>query len=117
MKGRDMDTPSVRDLLNNKLTKLNDSDRRWATFIKDFRKEILENSYRVELTPYMVEIFRYRLNDLLLENNVPYDIHWIIAWINGLGNQLNFQDVTHLWVPNHDFIRKLRTLYDSTKRK
>lgn len=107
---------SLSSSLKKKSNKVNDVNPEWRHFLKDFRNSLISSSKTIEINLYHARIFRFRLRDLLNENNLPYDCLWIIIWLNNLETELNFKDVTRLLIPDYNEIVRIRNLFDGSRR-
>ena len=56
---------------------------------------------------------KYRLADFLADNNIPISMSWIVLYINQLGSDMEFRDITVMLLPDVFEIKYLRDVFDT----
>lgn len=104
---------SLLNTIDGYLNKNNDdyypNDKDWVLFVKDRRSTILEEATIIQVDASSMGIYKYSVEALLKENNIPVSAAWILIWINQLDSAMNFNEsISELIVPAHATIRKLK---------
>ncbi len=88
--------------------KLGMQDPNWRQCVYDHRKQLLENSTQVNFSLEHAHQWRYRLQEFInVKYNLPYDVVWIVFWLNNLQNPDHDGGVLKLYVPHYDYLTKL----------
>lgn len=88
--------------------KLGMQDPNWRQCVYDHRKQILDHSTLVTFTMEHAHQWRYRLQEFInVKYNLPFDVVWIVFWINNLQNPDHDGGVLKLYVPQEDYLLKL----------
>lgn len=95
------------------LSSYSNHDIEWVQFIKDHFYHIKSRSTLVELNPFRHNSLKYRLADFLQENNIPIEMGWIVLYINQLGSDAEFCDLTYMFIPDVTDIQHLRNVFDT----
>ena len=97
------------------LSSYSNHDLEWVQFIKDHFYHIKSKSTLVELNPFRHNSLKYRLTDFLEENNIPVEMNWIVLFINQLGSDAEFCDLTTMLIPDVTDIKQLRDTFDTVQ--
>lgn len=97
------------------LSSYSNYDLEWVQFIKDHFYHIKQRSTLVELDPFKHNSLKYRMSDFLMENNIPTEMSWIVLFINQLGSDSDFHDITTMLIPDVTDIKHLREVFDTIK--
>ncbi len=95
------------DILNSKLTRLNNLDSKWVTFILDHKKYIISKSDSIIITNEMISHYQHKLHNLLRENGVQDDIQWIARMLNSINDLTVFNQGDRLIIPEKNLISEL----------
>ena len=104
---------SLHTAYNTILSSYSNYDLEWVQFIKDHFYHIKRRSSVVELDPYKHNSMKYRLADFLADNNIPTEMGWIVLFINQLGSDVDFRDITVMILPDVSDIKRLRDVFDT----
>ena len=104
---------SLRSTYRSILSSYSNYDIEWVQFIKDHFYHIKSKSTIVDLNPFRHNSFRYRLTDFLEENNIPTEMNWIVLFVNQLGSDVNFCELTSMLIPDVTDIIHLREVFDT----
>ena len=108
-----MEQYSLRGAYDSLLSSYSNYDIEWVQFIKDHFYHIKNKSSVVELDPYRHNSMKYRLADFLADNNIPISMSWIVLYINQLGSDMEFRDITVMLLPDVSEIKYLRDVFDT----
>lgn len=97
------------------LSSYSNYDLEWVQFIRDHFYHIKQKSTVVELDPFRHNSMKYRLADFLADNNIPTEMAWIVLFINQLGSDADFHDVTFMILPDVTDIKHLREVFDTVQ--
>ena len=95
---------------------LDDTDPEWLLFIKDHRKQILEESTVVYLTGSQMGRYEYHLRWFLEDNKINTDLIWIILELNNVKMETEFVNIDKLYIPDRSMLINLRKQYIQFKR-
>lgn len=110
-----MEQYSLHSAYASILSSYSNYDREWVQFIKDHYYHIKNKSTIVELNPYRHNTLQFRLADFLAENNIPTEMSWIVLFVNQLGSDAEFTDLTYLILPDVSDIKQLRDTFDTLR--
>lgn len=97
------------------LSSYSNYDLEWVQFVKDHFYHIKRNSTVVELDPYRHNSMKYRLADFLADNNIPIEMSWIVLFVNQLGSDMEFRDISVMILPDVSDIKHLREVFDTVQ--
>ena len=110
-------TLRLAERLKRKVTNISPIDPDWVLFVIDHRSLILENSDLRII--HHENRWRYRFSIYEYLESVRRDymqLAWIVLWLNQLGTSQDFvEDVKELYVPNLEYLQKLRKSFISSK--
>lgn len=109
---------TLSDKLNNKVSNegLDDTDPEWQLFIKDHRKQILEESTIMYLNGSQMGRYEYHLRWFLEDNKINTDLIWIILELNNVKMETEFVNLDKLYIPDRSMLITLRKKYIQFKR-
>ena len=105
---------STIEALEKKLDKSFHSNEAWKTFVRDHKKEIIDNSSIIILSGEILDRFDHKLPHLLESNKCLPQHVWIAVIINNIKAYESLYSRTALYIPNHVFIDKLYTRYKNS---
>jgi len=109
-------------IINGNLTRFSKGDGSdqlgFEQFIRDHIAVLKEHSEPFYPSIADKQTYAYRLDDWLQkEINFPKDMIWIVELINQFDNPMSFNDIDVVLVPNVEYIKTLRTTYQSNRNK
>ena len=107
-----MEQYSLHSAYATLLSSYSNYDRDWVQFVKDHYYHIKRKSTLVELNPYKHNSFEFRVKDFLEDNHIPTEMWWIVLFVNQLGSEADFTNLTSLIIPDVSDIQSLRDSYD-----
>ncbi|MBR1988610.1 MAG: hypothetical protein IKA36_06220 [Clostridia bacterium] len=110
-----MEQYSLHTTYASLLSSYSNYDLAWVQFIRDHFYHIKKKSTVVELDPYRHNSMKYRLEDFLADNNIPTEMAWIVLYINQLGSNVDFRDITVMILPDVSDIKHLRDVFDTVQ--
>ncbi len=110
-----MEQYSLHSAYATLLSSYSNYDLEWVQFIRDHFYHIKKKSTIVELDPFRHNSMKYRLADFLADNNIPTEMAWIVLFINQLGSDADFHDVTFMILPDVTDIKHLREVFDTVQ--
>jgi hypothetical protein len=104
---------SLRAMYASIASSYSSEDLGWVQFVRDHYYYIKRSCAKVELNPFRHNAFKYRLTDFCIDNNIPMGMEWIVLFVNQLGSEKDFANLSLMLLPDVEVIKKLRTTYDS----
>lgn len=94
-----------------------DNDPEWELYVKDHRDLILENSSTIQIAADDMRKYMYCLEAFLYDKNldIDYRMTWIVLWLNQLGSNLEFRDLSSLIIPKRNYLLMLYEKYRAFK--
>ncbi len=89
------------------------SDSKWVQFIIDHKNYIIENSTVVTLDKNTMNTYKFKPLIFLSSKNVSYDVMWIVCFINGFLDPINFHNLYSIYIPNESVIYNLKIKYNT----
>lgn len=105
---------SVIDIINSKKSQYSFLDREWEIFVIDHKEIIKENSRIYELSADVMAMHRYNLERWLRYEKLPQELAPIVLFINDITSNLNFVNLSEIYVPDLNYIISLYTKYTTT---
>lgn len=105
---------SLATILSQRVTELASSAPAWRHFLKDFKASLLEGCMEIPISDYQKQIYAFRLMDFLRDNNIPIELLWIVVWLNGYENELNFVNKDTIKIPNLSEVNRIRGLFNGS---
>lgn len=102
---------SLQDLITEKITKLNNNDSLWVTFIHDHAQVIADKADVIEITDADRDRYRHKLDHFIRDNGVNLNIKWILMMINELNVYDDFTLRNYLLKPDISQIMTLHRQY------
>lgn len=95
------------------LSGIDDPDEEWMQMVMDHKENIKDNSNYVDITPDVLNSYRYRPGDYLYEVwHISRSYIWIFKYINDLTTVVDFDiPLTGVYVPSVQYITELRSTY------
>ena len=93
--------------ITNKITNPYATNEQWFLYIKDNKDFIISRSTLVLINPDAMNLYKYRLEEFLTDYGVNPNNAWIVIWLNQLGSNINFNNLTELIIPSDTVIDEL----------
>jgi hypothetical protein len=102
--------------LTDNASQFNSQDIVWVTFVKDFKSLILANSVRHTILGDVLNIGQYNIFAYLrsLDPPQPPWLDWLTQEINGFTNDIEFKNITTIYIPSPSYISTLYQRYQTT---
>lgn len=105
---------TLQESITKKISKLNNSDPLWVTFVNDYIFLIKANADVIEISDADRDRFQNKLIHFLREKNYDSEITWIILLINELNIYDDFTLRNYLYIPTMNYITKLYRQYQTS---
>jgi len=107
---------NILDMLKSKISIFDNGDPTWVQFVRDHLSIIKQESTKKTLSPEYVRPFNYKLEYLLVDNNLPMAYAWIVCLLNNLSSNEEFVNIPEILIPKSETIGRLYGVYKSTNR-
>lgn len=105
---------ALTDILSQNITNYSDTDGRWYQFILDHKTYLLNNSQLRNISLAYMQQYINNLEAYLRSINYPTDCAWIVALVNNIKNNIEFNTSTlEIYVPPFTLIQRLYTDYNT----
>ncbi len=107
---------ALTDLLALATNNYSDTDRAWRQLVDDHKTYLINGATRQLISPSYFQGVRFDIQRLL--RNINYDVscYWIVQLINNIPNDIYFDAITLVLLPDMTAIQMLYTEHISTQQ-
>ena len=104
---------SIMDLLAIKVNETDDTDPDWRNMVRDYKTQIIDNSVQYQVSLSLMDAVAYNSAKFLRYISAKSSLRWIMLYINDIHTDINFINLTTIYVPNSGYIDDLYTTYQT----
>ena len=103
----------LQEIIKTKLDNYSNIDPKFRQLIYDHKTYIRNSSFKLNISPQIRDIYKYRNNKLILDNSQIKNLNlmWIIFFINNVDQLDYLGKLNVLYIPNEDIIKSLYKKY------
>ena len=103
----------LHSLFSQHYSKYSNDNYEWVHYIHDHYRRLMSRAVLVDIDPYRMNTYNYRLQDFLERCNVPKEADWLVLYINQLGSDKDFDQLRWLYLPDMADVELMRQEFDT----
>jgi len=107
---------SVINMLESKITVLQDKSSSWIQYVRDYKTILRDNGTTKTISSADRIACDYKLEQLLYRNKISQDISWIVRIVNNMSSNMDLTDIDEIIIPDISYIRNLYVQYGTIQK-